>query len=139
MELSRLEYHIPCPYSECGAYIPLHETILEGIVQGLAKLTTDVGDITFQCPECKGIFVFERDRLPDVLAVSAPAVVQTEPRLSFLAARFCKSNCGVRRIVVAVRPAGETEEQLDIESRTWETDHAWCPNYHQIVPPLSFV
>ena len=135
----RREYHIPCPNSGCGAKLTLHETTLEEIIRGLAKSSKDVADIGLLCPACKGIFVFERDRLPDILAVPAPAIPQTEPRLFFLAARCDRSNCEARRIFVAVRPAGDTEVQLAEEFETWKVDDALCPNYHPLLPAFWFV
>jgi hypothetical protein len=139
VERFRLEYHIPCPYSGCGAKLTLHETILEEIIQSLAKLTKDVAEIGLLCPECKGIFVFERDRLPDILAVPAPAVPQTGPRLFFLGARCDKSNCEARRIFVAVRPVGDTEAKLAGEFQTWKVKDALCAKYHSLLPAFWFV
>jgi hypothetical protein len=139
VNLWRREYHIPCPYSGCGAKLTLHETILEEIILGLAKSTKDVADIGLLCPACKGIFVFERDRLPDILAVPAPAIPQTAPQLFFLGARCDKSNCEVRRIFVAVRPAEDTKEQIAEEWQTWRVDDALCPNYHRLLHAFWFV
>ena len=127
-------YWIRC---RCGHTSALLETSLSKIIQYRQEWHTGDPFLVFVCQQCKAAFAWNYQlRKAEGVIDEGQKTEEYRSQMSYSFVAGCDdSNCDSLVELIAIRPAGTTEQECDEEVATWTLDGITCANSHQIVRP----